>query len=186
MKDPHLLRMLLARDEAALSAMTRQYGGKCRQIAAQILGSEEDAQEVWNDALMHIWNAIPPAEPEDLFAYVCTAVRHLAYQRLEKRNAQKRGSGKAALSLDSMPEHSHPAKRHVEEALDAALLQESVTRFLCTLSADARTIFVHRYGNGCSIAEIARDFQITQSKVTVTLMRTRIKLKQYLNEEGWL
>ena len=185
-KDRDILALLEARDESALKALSAQYGGACRNLAAQILHSEEDAQEVFNDALMAVWRAVPPAMPDDLFAYLITAVRRLAYQRLEKRNAKKRGGGLSALSLDAVPEQMHPAEGSVEPLIDAMLLQEAVTRFLNRLSPDARTIFVHRYTNGKSVAEIAEAFQISQSKVTVTLMRTRRKLKQFLKEEDWL
>lgn len=185
-KTEMILDMLERRDEAALHALTAQYGSACRKIAMQILGNEQDAQEVWNDALMHIWRAIPPAKPDDLHAYLCTVVRNLSYQRLEKRNAKKRGGGLSELSLDAISERRQPSGNEVETLIDEMHLIEAMQRFLDTLTPDARTIFVAHYGSGRTLREIAEVFQLSFSKVAVTLMRTRIKLRKYLEEEGWL
>jgi len=186
LKDRQILELLCARDERALSELTRQHGKEGLRLAKKILGNEEDAAEVWNDALLHIWNAIPPARPENLAAYLRTAVKRLALQRLEKRTAKKRGGGESPVSLEALPQHMQPAQRTVEQLMEERILDEAVNRFLASLPKETRTIFVHHYGNGSSIREIAEAFGITQSKVAVTLMRTRLKLRQYLNGEGWL
>ena len=41
-----------------------------------------------------------------------------------------------------------------------------------------------RYWNFCTVPDIARELGIGESKVKVTLMRTRAKLKEYLEKEG--
>lgn len=56
MNDREILDLLCERDERALSRITRQYGKACRNLAAKLLHSEQDAEEVFNDALMQIWN----------------------------------------------------------------------------------------------------------------------------------
>ncbi len=188
MNDRQILALLQRRDESALAALTAAYRPMGLRIARNILQSDEDAEEVWNDALLNLWNAVPPAEPDDLGAYLHTAVRHLALKRLEKRQARKRGGGRAETSLDALPEHRHPASggKTVEELMEARMLEEAVNRFLSTLPEETLTIFVHHYGNHRSFTEIAKAFGISRSKVAVTLMRVRKKLRQYLNEEGWL
>ena len=185
--DQQIIELLKRRDEAALSELTRQHGKACTRLAKQILGTDEDAKEVWNDALLAIWNAIPPAEPENLAAYLRTAVKRLALQRQQKQHAQKRGGGEVPVSLEGMPEQTLPVQQSsVEQLMEGRMLEEAVNRFLASLPKETRTIFVHHYGNGRSIREIAEAFGITQSKVAVTLMRTRLKLRKYLNGEGWL
>lgn len=185
-EDKQILALFAARDEKALRAVSKKYGGAGRNIAANILHSEEDAKEVWNDTLLSLWNAIPPAEPEDLFAYLCTVLRRHAYQKREKQRAKKRGGGLPELSLDDAAARQQPAKVSVEQIMDEALMTEAVNRFLSTLTPEARTIFLHRYVNGKSVGEIADAFAITYSKVAVTLMRTRLKLRKFLNGEGLL
>ena len=185
-EDSRLIRMLEQRDEQVLHLLTKQYGRAGRKIARDILHSEADAEEIWNDALLHLWNAIPPAKPDDLFAYLCTAVRRLSLQRLEKKNTQKRGGGQPELSLEAISEKHHPQSNDVEELMERAMMLDSVNRFLTALSPDARTIFLEHYGTRKTVSEIAAEFHISRSKVAVTLMRTRIRLRKAMHEEGWL
>ena len=74
----------------------------------------------------------------------------------------------------------------MNDIFDSMMLTEAINRFLRTLSADARTIFIARYGSDRTVSEIAEAFCIGKSKVTVSLMRTKRKLWRYLKEEGWL
>lgn len=184
--DREIMQRLLARDEAAVRMIAEKYGGACRNIAAQILHSEEDAEEVFNDALLRLWNAIPPEQPENLFAYLCTAVRRLAYQRAEKQQTQKRGSGQTALSLDDDAALQLRDAETPETLLDHSLMVDAVNRFLRTLSPQVRAIFIKRYGCGLAVKEIAALYHITQSKVLVTLMRTRNRLRIWLKKEDLL
>ena len=63
---------------------------------------------------------------------------------------------------------------------------DALNRFLGTLKPDHRKIFVQRYWYLCPVDEIAENLELTKSKVTVTLMRTRKKLEAFLKEEGYL
>ena len=166
--------------------LEEQYGGACRQIAANILASEEDAQEVVNDALLRLWNAIPPQQPDDLFKFLCATVRHLAYNRLRDRNTQKRGGGQPVLSLEDAPAQRAAAAETPESLLDYSLTVEAVNRFLRTLPSEVCAVFYMRYSRGCSVREIAEMYRISQSKVLMILMRTRNRLRLWLKKEEWL
>ena len=184
--DQRILALFAQRDETALRELSGKYGGACRKIAAEILGSEEDAKEILNDALLNLWNAIPPAQPDDLFKYLCASVRQLAYQRVRKQNAGKRDSGKHPLSLDDETAIQIPAQDTVESVLNESMMVDAMNRFLDTVSADARKVFIQRYGNERSIKEIAAMYRIKQSTVLVMLMRTRKKLWAWFKKEEWL
>ena len=186
MDDQRILDLFAQRDETALRELSGKYGGACRNIAANILGSEEDAKEVFNDAMLNLWNAIPPAKPDDLFKYLCAAVRKLAYDRLDAQNAKKRGGGKRPVSLDDETVHQIPAQETVESVLNESLMLDAINRFLETVSPDARTVFIQRYGNDRPVKEIAEMYRMKQSAVLVSLMRTRKKLRVWLKKEGWL
>lgn len=183
--DEAIISMLEHRDEAALLAIERRYGGAGRNIAAQILGNEEDAQEVFQDTLMRLWNAIPPEKPENLFSYLCTVLRRLCYNRREKALTGKRGGGQQALLLDELSEITADST-DVEEIVSERLLREAVNRFLSGLKPDARSVFIQRYGNQRTVQQIAELYGLSESKVKVTLMRTRKKLRAHLKKEGLL
>ena len=186
MDDQQILALFASRDEAALRALSEKYGGACRSIAFGILGSEEDAKEVLNDVLLNLWNAIPPAKPENLFNYLCESVRRQAYQTLERQTAQKRGGGKQTVPLDDAAVMQMPARNSVEDILQESMMIDALNRFLDTLPKESRALFIQRYGNGLRVKEIAEMYCLKQSTVLVRLMRTRNKLKIWLKKEGWL
>ena len=76
------------------------------------------------------------------------------------------------------------ARSGVEDAVGARELARAIERFLDTLSAENRVIFVRRHYFGDSCKAIARLTGLTEKNVSVRLSRTRAKLKQYLTESG--
>ncbi len=72
----------------------------------------------------------------------------------------------------------------VEEAIEDMLLTEKLNCFLEGLSTEKRKIFMRRYWYLSPIKEIAADYQMSESKVKMILLRTRIALKEFLEQEG--
>lgn len=69
-EDETILRLLLARDEQAVVLAERRYGRLCRSVAYRILGDMQDADECVNDAMMKLWQSVPPAQPRSMTAYL--------------------------------------------------------------------------------------------------------------------
>ena len=61
---------------------------------------------------------------------------------------------------------------------------EVLNRFLGGLSKERRIIFMRRYWYFCSIKEIASSYSISESKVKMSLMRSRNELRNILEKEG--
>ena len=96
-----MIDLLFKRDESALEEIRKKYGELLKSVALRITGSEPDAEECLNDALLNLWRNIPPALPENLRAYSCQTVRNLAFKRLKYALADKR-SAKTAAPLDEL------------------------------------------------------------------------------------
>ncbi len=184
-KDEAILQMFEERDERAIRWANRKYGKGCMKIARDILRSPEDAEEAVDDMWLRVWEAIPPAHPDNLFAFLSATVRNCALNRVTAGRTQKRGGGEQDAVLDELA-YCVADKSSVEDTVDAVMLQNAIEQFLNTLSYDARTVFVERCTNLTPVAEVAEKFGISESKVKITLMRTRKKLKAYLVKEGWL
>ena len=105
--------------------------------------------------------------------------RNLALNRLEKDSAQKRGRGETPLIFDEIGQFLPTT----DGVLDRIHLKQVLDDFLAGLRPEQRKIFVRRYWYLSSVKEIAADYGITESKVTVTLCRLRQKLAQKLQEE---
>ena len=93
------------------------------------------------------------------------------------------GGSQILLALEELggciPDHRTPALIVEEKELGKVINQ-----FLGTLLPEARRIFLQRYWSLMSVKDIAQLYGITESKVKMSLMRTRSKFKHYLEKEG--
>ena len=185
MTEKEILRLFQQRDERALSAAEAQYGRLCCTMAYRILGDRQDAEECANDVLMKLWNAIPPAEPRSLTAFVSGITRNLALDRLSAIRSAKRGGGELPAALDELAPYL-VSEDNPETQLDAIALQEAVERFLRSLPKEQRNVFLSRYYSMQTIAEIAAAHDSTAGRVKMILKRTKEKLRIFLKEEGFL
>ena len=183
MDDRQIIALFNERSEAALSETAKKYGRYCRTVAYNILYNEEDSEECVNDTWLRAWEAIPPQCPVRLSAFLGKITRNLALNRYKHKNREKRGGGQTLLVLEELAE-CVPGAESTEEAAGAALLVDVLNRFLEKLSAEKRKIFMRRYWYMSSVKEIAEEFGLSESKVKMTLLRLRNKLKQTLEKEG--
>ena len=180
MNDKKIIELYQNRDESAISMTIEQYGKYCYLIAYNILGSREDAEEAVDDALVDIWNAIPPALPTSLKAYVAKATRNSAIS-IYRRNHAKKRYAEAELLLSEL-EECLPDPRS-EISVDSMSLNGAVNSFLAELSEDKRRIFVKRYFFGEELDKLAASEGISEKRLSVILFRLRAKLKKHLEKE---
>lgn len=183
--DKRILLMLNNRDEQALAVIAEQYGALCRTVARDILGSEQDAEECLNDALLQIWNAIPPAQPENFCAYLMKTVRNHALNRYKAGHRTKRGGGQQAAALEELSELL-PSSENVLSELERRELLEAISRFLQSLPVKKRNLFIRRYWGFTSFSDLAAESGMRENNVQVTLSHIRKKLLAYLRKEGLL
>ena len=172
------------RNPEAVCGLSLKFDPYCRQIAKNILSSEQDVEECLNDTYLQVWNAIPPANPKNLGAYVSTITRNLAFNRLRKERAERRGGGNIPLVLSELADVVSTVPSP-EEILCAKELTQAINDFLGALPSWKRYIFVRRYYYADAIATIARSVHRTQGHVSVTLTRLRRKLHDHLTERGF-
>ena len=181
MDDKRMIELFFARDERALRESEAAYGKYCRAIAKNILDSDEDADEVFNDTLLRAWNTIPPEEPKSLKVYLGTVTRNLSLDRYRKMTAEKRGGCEVSLCLEEAEEFLADTSDEFEKGELSRLLND----FLRLLPERECDIFVRRYFYCDSTAEIARRFGLREANVLVILSRTRKKLKEALRKGGY-
>ena len=72
-----------------------------------------------------------------------------------------------------------------EEALETGLLAEAINKFLRSLPVDARNLFIGRYYYMDPLQEVAAYCGMSESKAKSLLFRTRNRLKEFLEKEGF-
>ena len=183
MEDDKIVELYWDRDEAAITATSDKYGVYCLSISQNILGNREDAQECVNDTYLKAWNTIPPHRPAMLSTFLGKITRNLSFDRYKACRRDKRGGSQTALVLDELGEII--ADKRSDDEFDRKELLESINAFLSSLPPDKRKMFVCRYWYAYSISEIAKRFGMAENNVSVSLNRTRQKLRNYLKERGF-
>jgi RNA polymerase sigma-70 factor (ECF subfamily) len=183
MTDEEIISLYFDRSEEAIAATQRKYDGYCRAIVGRILGSARDTEEIISDTWLKAWLSIPPNRPRDLKLYLAKIGRNLALNRLRDGRAAKRGEAADAV-LEELREVL--GENTTEETVNAKELQTAVNRFLRQLPERECNIFVRRCFHAESAEEIAARYGLRPNTVTVSLHRTRKKLREYLVKEGYL
>ena len=184
MDDNDIIELFWQRNQDAIVQTDLTYGPMCRALSRRILHNSEDAEECVNDSYYRLWERIPPERPQALGAYLSRIVRNVSLDRLRELGAVKRGGGAVAAVLDELRDLSAP-----EDAQSRLLAKElglAVDRFLRTQPERSRNLFLRRYFYFESRSEIAERYGMAVTQVSVTLSRTRKKLRKYLIEEGLL
>lgn len=185
MDDKQIVDLYWKRSESAISETAAKYGGYCYSIAYNVLSNTEDAEESVNDTYLAAWNRLPPHRPAVLSTFLGKITRYISISRWRSRAAYKRGGGEMVMALEELGECVADTL-DVETSYAHKETVKAFNRFLDSLPETDRNIFLRRYWCLDSIADIARSFGFSQSKVASMLHRTRQKLRRNLEKEGLL
>lgn len=180
MDDKAIIELFFARSEEGIRELDNKYGKICRKLSYNILSSRQDAEECVNDAYLGAWNAIPPARPEPLLAYLCRIVRNLSLTRYHANRAAKRGGGHG-IALEEL-EGCLTSADTVETVMEERELVRLIEDFLKTLPPENRVILMRRYWFSDSYQEIAARTGLSEKTVSVRLVRIRKQLRRCLEE----
>ena len=181
MDDNAIIELFFAWSEQAIRELDGKYGKVCHSLSYNILHSSQDAEECVNDAYLGTWDAIPPARPNPLLAFLCRIVRNLSLMRYHAGKAAKRGGGSYTVSLEEL-EDCLASPHTVEGAIEEQELVRLIEDFLKTLSPENRILLMRRYWFADSYGEIAERTGLSEKNVSVRLTRIRKQLRHYLME----
>ena len=184
MEDSEIISLFMERSERAVAAASQKYKGLCKAIAFNILRNNEDAEECVNDALMRLWNSIPPNDPPVFSAYIARIVKNIAYDRLREARREKRGSGEVELVFEELSE-CVSGNVSVEDELEFKELQAAISEYLKKINPKHRKMFLMRYWYCFGVSEIAARLSTSENSVSVTLVRVRRKIKDHLKKRGY-
>ena len=150
--------------------------GLCRKLTQNAFDADDLYQQTFLTALGKEFR-----REENPKAFLTKICRCLALDRLDWRNASKRNAELVSLTEEMalcIPD------RRIDDRMEGKELGRLLEQFLATLPKDSRLIFLRRYLYLDTVAEIAKRYGFSESKVKMQLNRTRAKLHSYLNKEG--
>ena len=164
--DGEIVALYFARDEEAIAATDRKYGGYLYTVAYNILHDPQDCEECRNDSYLKTWNTIPPKRPSRLQAYLTKIMRCISVDRYRERTRQKRVPSEMTASDFEREQESEALRRCLEEFLEA-------------LPRRRRLIFVCRYYCVDPPERIAAMLGVTVSAVYKELGKIRNSLREH-------
>ena len=147
---------------------------KLFRLALGITGNKEDAEDVVQDVLLHIWKKDDWEKIENIEAYCFRSTRNRALDKIALKDNQ----------TETLPdEFDYITQESIEQKLEAQEQIELVEKWLAKLPEKQQTIFRLREVEELSYKEIAAVLNITEEQVKITLFRLRRKLKEYFDRK---
>lgn len=182
--DEQIIGLYFAREESAIAETDRKYRNYLLTIAHNILSVIDDCKECLNDTYLKTWNAIPPARPNILRAFLAKIMRHTAFDRYDEANRQKRIPQELCHPLSDfegvLPDTSTP-----EDTLEARELGRIITMYLDGVSDRRMYIFLSRFFFATPVAQIAKKLGCSESAVHKELAAMKKQLRAILEKEGY-
>lgn len=130
-------------------------------------------------------HSIPPTHPVHFNLFLAKIVRNLSFNKYRNKYTQKRGRGEIALVLEEL-EECLAGHSDVEALYIAEELQETINTFVRALPEREGNVFIRRYFYSDSIKDISVRYRMSENNIRVMLNRTRNKLRDRLEKEGYL
>ncbi len=183
--DEEIIELYWQRDEQAIRETDRKYKNFLLSVANNILHNLRDNEECLNDTYIGAWNAIPPARPLLLQAFLSAIMRRTAINRFHANNCQKRVASEFAISLSEL-EDFIAGKNDMETELETKALAQAISNFVKSLPDRQMYIFVSRYYIADPLLTISKELGCSIATVKRELGKIKAGLKKHLESEGYL
>jgi len=180
-----LIAQLRAGDEAAFEQVVRLYGGRLLAVARRIVGTEEDARDVVQDAFLNAFRSLDRFEGN---AKLSTWLHRIAVNAaLMKLRTRKRKPEQSIESmLPSFLDDGHHQERFqswdepVDKVMERKEARELVRQQIDALPDGYRTVLVLRDIEGLDTEETAKVLGLSVNATKIRLHRARQALRTLL------
>lgn len=185
MSDERIVALYLVRDEQAIRETDLKYGRFLLSVAQQIVHDARDSEECLSETYIGAWNAIPPARPTFLQAFLTAIMRRRAIDRYKARKRQKRIASELTVSLSEVEDFMSGDDDTYSEA-DVKELGRVIGAFVRSLPDRRMYIFMSRYYIARPIKEIARLLACSEATVNKEIATIKRDLREKLEKEGYI
>ena len=185
--DAKLVRLAQAGELAAFEELVNRYEQRAYTLARRIVGQEQDAEDVTQQAFLSALEHLESFRGEASFAtWLMRIVTHAALKVIRKR----RGLPTVSLEAATEEQETYDSVPHPEYIADwregpAELATRSETKrliddALTQLDEKHRLVFILRDIEGMSVKETADVLHLSEGNVKVRLLRARLELREQL------
>ena len=187
LQDAELIREAQKGSRAAFDALVRQYDQAVLRLAMHLTGSEQDAQDIHQEAFLKAYRHIGSFRFEcSFYTWIYRIVTNLCLDLLRRRKTRREDP---AVIVDATGEE-HDTMINVSDdramanparELDRKILAEKIQTALATLTPRERTVFELKHYQGLRLRTIGEMLNTTEETAKNTLFRATRKLRTQLS-----
>ncbi len=186
--DTTLIREAQQGDTAAFEELVRRYDRPVLRLALHLSGSEEDAQDIYQEAFLRAYRNLPNFRFEcSFYTWIYRIVTNLCLDHLRRKRLRSQnvtmvisGEGNEEEAVTLVPDNTPGASP--ERSFRARELARCIVQALEKLSPRERMVFELRHYHGLKLRTVAAIFQTTEGTAKNTLFRATQKLRTRLAE----
>jgi len=184
MSDADIIELYWQRDEQAIKETDIKYKSFLLSVAQNIVHDVRDSEECLNDTYVGAWNAIPPARPTVLQAFLATIMRRIAINRYKANRRHKRVASELTVSLSDLGDMLAD-EDDVSAEMQAKELAAAISRYVRALPDRQTVIFVGRFYMADPLMKIAQEVGCSLATVKREIATIKDGLKKHLESEGY-
>ena len=185
-EDDELIRAAQKGDRAAFDTLVRRYDRSVLRLALHVLGNEQDAQDVHQDAFIKAYRHLSNFRFEcSFYTWLYRIVTNLCLDQLRRRKSRREdpstvldGSGDEIDLLANLQDGramANPARE-----LERKGMNEAIQNALNELTPRERTVFELKHYQGLKLRTIGEMLSTTEETAKNTLFRATRKLRARL------
>jgi RNA polymerase sigma-70 factor (ECF subfamily) len=186
LEDDDLIREAQAGERTAFDALVRRYDQSVLRLALHMLGNEQDAQDVHQEAFIKAYRHLSNFRFEcSFYTWLYRIVTNLCLDQLRRRKSRREDPSTAfdasGGEMDLMANISDErAMANPGRELDRKIMGEQIKDALDKLTPRERTVFELKHYQGLKLRTIGEMLSTTEETAKNTLFRATRKLREQL------
>lgn len=187
-QDAELIREAQKGSRSAFEVLVRQYDQSVLRLAMHLTGSEQDAQDIHQEAFLKAYRHIGSFRFEcSFYTWLYRIVTNLCLDHLRRHKTRREDSAvtidASGVERDMMVNVTDDrAMANPDHELRRKILNEQIQKALETLTPRERTVFELKHYHGLRLRAIGEMLNTTEETAKNTLFRATRKLRVQLAE----